>query len=105
MVDEFRLAYACHREADVAVSPETAWGWLATGWDLFPEARSDRVIWNHQPMDPWHLAFTPGVSPVEVTVDGEVVLADGSPTRVDPDEIRSRAAEQAARLHERLAGP
>ena len=105
MVDEFRLAYACHREADVAVSPETAWGWLATGWDLFPEARSDRVIWNHQPMDPWHLAFTPGVSPVEVTVDGEVVLADGSPTRVDPDEIRSRAAEQAARLRERLAGP
>jgi len=56
-------------------------------------------------MDPWYLAFTPGVSPVEVTVDGEVVLADGSPTRVDPDEVRSRAAEEASRLHERLAGP
>jgi len=40
-----------------------------------------------------------------VTVDGEVVFADGFPTRVDPDEVRSRAAEEAARLHERLAGP
>jgi hypothetical protein len=35
-------------------------------------------------------------------VDGEVVFADGKPTRVDADEIRARAAEQAARLHARL---
>jgi hypothetical protein len=49
-------------------------------------------------MDAWHLAFTPGVSPIEVVVDGEVVLANGRPTRVDPVEIRAKAKEQAARL-------
>jgi len=31
-----------------------------------------------------------------------VVLADGRPTRVDADEIRAKAREQAARLHARL---
>ena len=45
----------------------------------------------------------PGVNPTEVTVDGEVVLANGAPTRVDADEIRVRAAEEATRLHHRLA--
>jgi cytosine/adenosine deaminase-related metal-dependent hydrolase len=103
MVEEFRLAYARHREADVTASPETTWGWLAAGWDLFPEAKSDLVVWSHEPMDPWNLAFTPGVNPTEVTVDGEVVLANGEPTRVDADEIRARAAEEATRLHGRLA--
>jgi hypothetical protein len=39
---------------------------------------------------------------VEVIVDGEVVFADGRSTRVDPDEVRARAAEQATRLHARL---
>jgi len=53
-------------------------------------------------MDPWHIAFTPGVRPLEIEVDGEVVFTDGRPTRVDPDEIRARAAEQATRLHARL---
>jgi hypothetical protein len=33
---------------------------------------------------------------------GQVVLDEGSPTRVDPDEVRAKAAEQAARLHARL---
>jgi hypothetical protein len=37
-----------------------------------------------------------------VEVDGEVLLADGRPTRVDADEIRAKAAEQAARLFARL---
>jgi hypothetical protein len=54
-------------------------------------------------MDPWHLAFTPGVRPVEVVVDGRVVLRDGAPTLVDAAEVRARAAEQAHRLFERLA--
>jgi hypothetical protein len=53
-------------------------------------------------MDPWHLAFTPGVRPLEVKVDGEVVFADGQTTRVDAGEVRAKAAEQAARLHARL---
>ena len=40
---------------------------------------------------------------LEVVVDGEVVLADGRPTRVDADEIRARAAEQAGRLFSKLS--
>ena len=102
MLDEFRLAYVRQRENDVTASPETAWGWLATGWDLFPEARSDRVTWSYADMDPWRLAFTTGVGPLTVEVDGELVLVDGRPTRVDPDEIRARAAEEAVRLHRRI---
>ena len=102
MLDEFRLAYVRHREDDVTASPEVAWGWLATGWDLFPEARSDRVTWSYADMNPWHLAFTTGVGPLTVEVDGEPVLAEGRPTRVDPDEIRARAAEEAVRLHRRI---
>jgi len=102
MLDEFRVAYVRHREDDVTASPEAAWSYLATGWDLFPEALGDQVTWSHDPMDPWHLAFSPGVSPLQVEVDGRVVWADGSATRVDVDEIRARAAEEAARLHARL---
>jgi hypothetical protein len=53
-------------------------------------------------MDPWHVAFTAGIRPLRVEVGGEVVFADGRPTRVDPVEIRAKAREQAARLHARL---
>ncbi len=102
MLDEFRVAYARHREHDVTASPEVAWGWLAAGWDLFPEARHDRVTWNYDPMDPWRLAFTPGAGPTGVEVDGETVWTDGAPTRVDATEVRARAAEEATRLHRRL---
>lgn len=102
MVGIFRLAYYLHRSVDVTASPETAWSWLETGWQLVPEARSDRVLWSYEPMEPWHLAFTPGPRPVEIEVDGTVVWNEGGPTRVDPAEIRAKAAEQAARLHARL---
>jgi cytosine/adenosine deaminase-related metal-dependent hydrolase len=102
MLGSFRAAYLRHREADVTATPDTAWSWLATGWDLFPEAMNDEVTWSYGPMEPWHLAFTPGVRPLEVAVDGETVLRDGVPTRVDPKEIRAKAAEQAARLHASL---
>ncbi|MFH2072726.1 MAG: amidohydrolase family protein [Actinomycetota bacterium] len=102
MIEEFRLAYVLHRSVDVTTGPDPAWGWLENGWRLVPEAAEDRVTWSYDPMDPWHLAFTPGVRPLEIEVDGEVVFADGKPTRVDADEIRARAAEQAARLHARL---
>jgi cytosine/adenosine deaminase-related metal-dependent hydrolase len=102
MLEEFRLAYARHREDDVTATPEVAWSWLATGWDVFPEARADRVTWAADSTDPWFLAFTPGVGPVEVVVDGRVVLAGGRPTLVDADEVRARAAEQAARLFARM---
>ena len=53
-------------------------------------------------MDPWHLAYTPGVRARRVEVAGETVLDEHGPTRVDPTEIRARAAEQAIRLHARL---
>ncbi len=102
MLEEFRVAYARLRESDVTATPETAWGWLEQGRDLVPEAADDEVVWCYEPMDPWHLAFTPGVGPVEVRVGGEVVLADGRPTRVDPLEIRARAREEAQRLWKHL---
>ena len=102
MLEEFRLAYVCARSADVTTSPETAWQWLANGEELFPEVRQDEVLWSYESMDPWHLAFTTGVSPLEVLVDGEVVFQDGIPTRVDPQEIRAHGEEQAKRLFARL---
>jgi cytosine/adenosine deaminase-related metal-dependent hydrolase len=98
MLEEFRIAFACHRADDVTASPEAAWSWLESGASLVPGVREDRVTWSYQPVDPWYLAYTPGVRAVQVEVAGSVVLADGLPTRVDPVEIRARAAEQARRL-------
>ena len=102
MVETFRLAYALQRSVDITASPETAWQWLESGWQLVPEARADRVTWSYEPMDPWQLAFTPGVRPQRVEVSEEVVWADGQSTRVDAAEIRAKAREQAVRLHARL---
>jgi cytosine/adenosine deaminase-related metal-dependent hydrolase len=102
MIESFRLAYVMHRSVDVTTTPDPAWRWMETGWDLVPEARHDRVTWSYEPMDPWHVAFTAGIMPVEVEVDGRIVLADGRPTLVDAREIRAKAAEQAIRLHARL---
>lgn len=102
MVEEFRIAFARLREDDVAAAPDSVWSWLATGWDLVPEARADLVRWSYAPMDPWRLAYTTGVRPVEVQVGGETVLADGVACRVDPDEIRAKAAEAAVSLFRRL---
>ncbi len=99
VIESFRLAYAMHRSADVTASPDVAWAWLETGWDLIPEARDDLVTWTYQPMDPWHVAFTSGVRPIRVEIDGRLVVDEGLPTLVDPREIRAKAAEQAARLH------
>jgi cytosine/adenosine deaminase-related metal-dependent hydrolase len=102
VLEAFRLAYVLQRSVDVTRGPDTAWSWLENGWRVMPEARDDEVTWSYEPMDPWHLAFTPGVRPLQVKVGGEVVFADGKPTRVDAAEVRARAAEQAARLHARL---
>jgi hypothetical protein len=102
MLEEFRIAYVRHREDDVTATPAAAWSWLESGRVLVPEAAEDRVRWSYEPVDPWHLAFTPGVQPVEVVVAGEVVFRDGRPTRVDALEIRARAHEQALRLWARL---
>jgi cytosine/adenosine deaminase-related metal-dependent hydrolase len=103
MLDEFRLAYALARADDVTATPETAWSWLETGYELVPEARADVVTWTYEPAEPWHLAYTTGVHARLVEVDGEIVLDELGPTRVDAGEIRARAAEQAVRLFARMA--
>jgi hypothetical protein len=102
VLEAFRLAYVLQRSVDVTCGPGTAWSWLEAGWSLVPEARADEVTWSYDPMDPWHIAFTPGIRPLRVVVGAEVVLDAGRPTRVDADEVRARAGEQAARLHARL---
>jgi cytosine/adenosine deaminase-related metal-dependent hydrolase len=105
MLEEFRLAYVRLREDDVLASPDVAWSWLANGAALFPETAGDVVTWTYDHVDdPWRLAFTPGVRATDVVrADGEVLVRDGRPTRVDLDEVRAKAAEQAARLFARLA--
>jgi len=102
MLEEFRLAFALARADDVTTSPELVWSWLTAGANLVPEVGADVVTWSYEPMDPWHLAYTPGVRPVRVEVDGETVLDERGPTRVDAAEVRAHAAEQAVRLHARL---
>lgn len=104
MLEEARLAYVRLREDDVLASPDTVWGWLENGYTLFPEARADTVTWNYPYADSgWHVVFTPGVRALHVTAaDGEVLLRDGRPTRVDVDEVRAKAAEQAQRLFARI---
>ncbi len=106
MLDEFRVAFVRAREHDVTATPDLAWGWLETGRALFPDSAGDVVTWDYPVMDPWRLAYSPGVSPLRVEVDGpsgrETLWADGAPTRVDGDEIRAKAAEAATRLFDRL---
>jgi len=92
----------------VTVEPTVAWDWLVAAGELVPAAADDRVTWAPNaegvaaPMDPWHLAYTPGVRPLRVEVGGEVVLDEHGPTRVDAVEIRARAREEAQRLFARM---
>jgi cytosine/adenosine deaminase-related metal-dependent hydrolase len=95
MLEEFRLAFVQLRAEDVTVTPDPPWSWL--GWDGGAD-----VTWSYDPMEPWHLAYTPGVRVGTVRIDGDVVYEHGRPTRVDPAEVRARAAEQAQRLFARL---
>ncbi len=106
MLEEFRLAYVAHRADDVAASPDSAWSWLQEGYRFVPEAADDRVTWSYDHADsPWHVAFTPGIRATRVvSADGEVLVDDGRPTRVDITEVRAKATEQADRLFARLAG-
>ena len=102
MLEEFAVAYALHRAHDVTASPEVTWRFLEAGRALVPEVAGDVVTWSYEPMDPWHVAYTTGVRPLRVEIDGEVVLDESGPTRVDASEIRARAREQAARLFVRM---
>lgn len=103
MLEEFRIAYACLRQSDVTETPDTAGSWLTNAYELFPEAQSDEVVWSYDHVEsPWHVAFTPSIRALDVTVDGSKVLSGGTPTRVDVGEIRAKASEQSKRLHARL---
>ena len=103
MLEEYRLAFARLREDDLSAEPAQAWGWLEEGCRLFPEAAEDTVVWDSDHADdPWWMAYTTAVRAVDVTIGGEKVLQDGRATRVDADEVRARAAEQATRLFRRL---
>ena len=103
MLEEARLAYVCHREDDLTATPDTAWAWLNNGAAFFPEVHNDIVTWSYDHMDsPWHLAFTPGVRCIDVTIDGKELVSNGVPTHFDIQEIRAKATEASARLHARL---
>ncbi|MEY3413177.1 MAG: hypothetical protein RJA79_52 [Actinomycetota bacterium] len=104
MFEEARLAYVRLREFDVTETPDTVWSWIENSYALFPEAKGDTVTFNYDHVDSsWHVAFTPGLTVTDVEIGGEKVLTTGLPTRVDINEVRAKAAEQAVRLHERLA--
>ena len=102
MVDEFRIAYARLREDNVTESPERTWEMLEVNKSLFPECVNDIVTWSYHKMDPWHLAFTTGVKPVNIEIDGEKVMENGEFTKIDADEIKAKAAEAAIRLFRKL---
>jgi hypothetical protein len=80
------------------VDPDTVWAWFEPGWQLMPEARTDRVTWDYAPLDPWRLAYSPGVSPTVVEADGKVIWQSGASTLVNGDEVRAKAAEAAQKL-------
>ena len=98
MLEEFRLAYVAGRAIDVKTTPETAWGWLEYGWALVPEAANDKVVWASPEFDPWFQAFNTGTSPISVEVDGEAVWSNGTSTRIDEQEVRTKAKESAPSL-------
>ena len=102
MLAEFQLAYVAHRADTIDASPDEAWSWLLEGWELEPAALGDRVRWSYAPIEPWHVAFTPTIRAIDVDIDSAPALRDGVATRVDADEVRAKAAEQALRLHRRL---
>ena len=104
MLEEARLAYVRLRESDVSQTPDTVWKWLHTAERFFPEIVNDTVTWSYDNSDsPWHVAFTPGIRCVDVRVNGQLVVDNGTPTQFDMSEIRSKASEAATKLHKKLA--
>jgi hypothetical protein len=103
MMEESRLAYVRLREHDVTANPTVVQTWLNNNYEFFPEAKNDKVVWSYDSMDsPWHTAFTTDMQVLTVDVDDERVYEDGKLTRMDLQEVRSKAREQAQRLFERL---
>jgi cytosine/adenosine deaminase-related metal-dependent hydrolase len=103
MIEEARLAYARLREFDVSADPTIVWQWLDNSLEMFPDAKNDVVTFDYDFADsPWHAAFTTNMNAIDVEIAGEKVLVNGLPTRVDLQEVRAKASEQALRLYERL---
>jgi len=67
---------------------------------LAPGTRADLVALRPERPDddPWEAALDARTAVRAVVVDGEVLLRDGAPTRVDAAEVRTRAAEARGRL-------
>ena len=102
MLEEFRIGYARLREFNVEESPETVWKMLDVNTDLFPECRQDKVTWSYKEMDPWHLAFTSGVQPVQIEIDGKPIMRNGEFLDIDSAEIRAKAGEAAEKLFKKI---
>jgi hypothetical protein len=103
MMEEARLAYARLREDDVTQTPDTVAQWLDNSYELFPDAKRDKVVWSYEHMDSaWHTAFTTHMQPISVEVEGERLYEEGKFLKIDIHEIRNKANEQALRLFERL---
>lgn len=103
MLEEFRIAYARHREADLNASADQSWAWLNEGQRFFPETKNDEVRWSYDHVDdPWRVAFTPGIRCQDVSIAGRPVVKDGQPLHFDLAEVRAKAAEQSRRLFSRL---
>lgn len=103
MLDEARLAFARLREDDLGASPELPWEWLAGGADLVPAVRRDSVVWSAPGAgDPWFGAYSTGMRPEQVRIEGRTVVENGRAEGFDMDEIRAKAREAAAQLHARL---
>jgi hypothetical protein len=103
MMEEARLAYVRLREFDITQDPTVVDSWLTNNSQFFPEAKSDTVTWSYDNMSsPWHTAFTTDIQVLSVEVDGEKLYEDGKLMRMDIQEIRAKAHEQAQRLFERL---
>ena len=104
MLEEARLAYVRLREDDLTASPGHRVAVARGRLRLLPRgARRPGDVELRPRRQPWHVAFTPGMRALDVTLDtGEEVLRDGLPTRVDLDEVRAKAAEQAQRLFAQL---
>jgi cytosine/adenosine deaminase-related metal-dependent hydrolase len=98
MLEEFRLAYVTHRNDDVTASPDVAWSWLTNSYTFFPEALSDQVTWTYDPVESWHIAYSPGVRAHQVRINNELVVDNGRAVHVDRNEIKAKAHEQALRL-------
>tara|TARA_A100001037_G_scaffold31779_1_gene24997 strand:- start:116 stop:682 length:567 start_codon:yes stop_codon:yes gene_type:complete len=102
MLEEFRIGYARLREFNVQESPETVWNMLDVNASLFPECRQDKVTWSYKEMDPWHLAFTSGIRPVDIEIDGKPIMKSGEFLDIDSAEIRAKAGEAAIKLFNKM---